>query len=124
MFQLRPNNTFKFTICGNFKMEMREPPPMIRDRRPRERWTMPIMLDNSIFFEHINIGKAIFLPMAKAICDGTFKDGLQRFEIKVNDPSEGPANYYKVRPLDWESLPSPSYEREPECEGCRCCQLT
>ena len=121
MLRLSPNNTYRFTVCGNPKMEMREPPPMIRNRLPRQRWVIPIMQDDSIFFDKIDVGRAIFSKMAEAIRGGQFKFGLQRFEVKV-DSSAGPSGYYNVRPLDWEHIPSPpstSSYQECECE-CHC----
>ena len=118
MMRLRPNNTYRFTVCGNPKIIMRDPPPMIADRRPRQRFIIPIMSDDSIFFDEIDVGTAIAQKMLQSMVKGEFKSGLQRFEIRVNDASQGWANYYNVQPLDWEYIPEPSSDYK--CEWCHC----
>jgi len=115
MIRLRPNRTYRFTICGNHKAITRDPPPRIRDRRPRERFIFPIMPDDSIFFDEIEVGKWMAGKMFEAMIGGKFKWGWPRFEIKVNDPSLGISNYYEIRPLDWEYIPIGSGSVECDC---------
>jgi hypothetical protein len=77
------------------------------------------MPDDSIFFDELDVGNVIFEKIIRAILDGEFKNG-RRFEIRVNDMSEGPANYYQVRPLEWKANPPTSLSCERACEGCYC----
>ncbi|MHA2427471.1 MAG: hypothetical protein ACXADB_05570 [Candidatus Hermodarchaeia archaeon] len=121
MIVLRPNTTHRFTLCGDPVIGWRDPPPALKARgyKPRRRYTMPVMPDDSIFFDELDVGNVIFEKIIRAILDGEFKNG-RRFEIRVNDMSEGPANYYQVRPLEWKANPPTSLSCERACEGCYC----
>jgi len=116
-----PNSTHRFTICGNPKIFWKDPPKEW-GLKPRRRYSMYVMPDDDIFFDELEVGDFIFQRMMRAILDGEFELG-RRFEIRVNDMSDGPGGYFEVKPLDWKPNPRPLIDDScgecgAGCDGC------
>lgn len=98
--RLRPNTTYRFTLCGEPKSYISSPPPGLAVKlKPRKRFKIMVMPDDDIFFKELDLGMFVIEKIVRALFDGEFRDGQPRFEIKVNDLSGGYMKFYEVRPL-------------------------
>jgi hypothetical protein len=114
---LKPNNTYRFTLLGQPQGYAYQPKESYGSSKPRQRYTIDVMPDDSIFFARYDISTTVCKMILEAIVEGMFEDGNPRFEITVRDSLYG---RWEVTPLNWERLSlSPYYEGEYE-QQCEC----